>query len=204
MFKQLFNLNNKGVKMTGKYFYLFGTLIFLLTFLFMGGCAPQKPILEEKKPQALPAETVEEEPAPGQEPIEKPKVIEEEELQALRSLEKAALKEGALEDVYFDFNQYNLKPEVQKKLQKTSEWLNRYPTVRVLIEGHCDERGTQEYNLALGERRATSVQKYLQSLGIDSQRMETISYGEERPVDPRHNEEAWAKNRRAHFTIIKK
>jgi len=180
----------------------FSYIIFITSLFIIVSCAPQKPSVREEKPRALPAETVEEETA-YEEPIEEVEVIEEE-IKALQSLEKEALKAGALEDVYFDFNRYNLKPEAQKKLQKTYEWLSKYPNVKILIEGHCDERGTQEYNLALGERRAASVKKYLQSLGMDSNRMKTISYGEERPVDPRHNEEAWAKNRRAHITITSK
>jgi peptidoglycan-associated lipoprotein len=139
-----------------------------------------------------------------EEPVEEPEVIVEEELQALRQLEKEAQRQGALADVYFDFNRYNLSSEAQKKLEKTADWLIKSPATNILIEGHCDERGTQEYNLALGQRRAASVQSYLQSLGVNATRMDTVSYGEERPADPRHNEEAWAKNRRAHFTIIKK
>ena len=140
----------------------------------MVSCAPKKPIVKEERPKVLPTEAVGEEP-PVEEPIEEPEVIMEEELQALRMLRKEALQEGALEDVYFDFNRYNLKPEAQKKLQKTAEWLVKYPTVSILVEGHCDERGTQEYNLALGERRAASVQKYLHSLGVNSTRMEKFS-----------------------------
>ncbi len=80
----------------------------------------------------------------------------------------------------------------------------KYSTVKIQIEGHCDERGTAEYNLALGERRANSAKKYLVSLGIPADRLSTISYGKEMPLDPGHNEEAWAKNRRAHFIILSK
>jgi len=184
-------------------FLLSGTLIFLSMFLLMVSCAPKKSVVKQEKPTGLPTETVGGESA-EEEQVEEPEVIMEEELQALRQLEKEALREGALADVYFDFNRYNLSPETQKKLEKTADWLIKSPAVRILIEGHCDERGTQEYNLALGQRRAASVQKYLHSLGVNSTRIETVSYGEERPADPRHNEEAWAKNRRAHFTIIKK
>jgi peptidoglycan-associated lipoprotein len=82
--------------------------------------------------------------------------------------------------------------------------LKKYPKVKVQIEGHCDERGTIEYNLALGERRANSTKKYLISLGISADRISTISYGKERPLDPGHNEEAWAKNRRAHIVVLSK
>jgi peptidoglycan-associated lipoprotein len=182
---------------------LSGMLIFVSIFLLTASCAPKKSVVQQEKPAGLPTETVGGESA-EEEQVEEPEAIMEEDLQALRQLEKEALREGALADVYFDFNQYNLKPEAQKELEKTAEWLIKSPAVRILIEGHCDERGTQEYNLALGQRRAASVQQYLQSLGVDSTRIESVSYGEERPADPRHGEEAWAKNRRAHFTIIKK
>jgi peptidoglycan-associated lipoprotein len=89
-------------------------------------------------------------------------------------------------------------------LKENAALLHKYPKVKIQIEGHCDERGTNEYNLALGERRANSTRNYLISLGISPDRISTISYGEERPLDPGHNEEAWAKNRRAHFVILSK
>ncbi|RKX65746.1 MAG: peptidoglycan-associated lipoprotein Pal, partial [Thermodesulfobacteriota bacterium] len=87
-------------------------------------------------------------------------------------------------------------------LKKKAQWLKEHPEVHLLIEGHCDERGTEEYNLALGERRANSAKEFLVNLGIDPKRISVISYGEERPVDPRSCEEAWAKNRRDHFVIV--
>ena len=105
------------------------------------------------------------------------------------------------ERVYFDFDKSVLKLEAQALLKKKAEWLKANPSATLLIEGHCDERGTAEYNLALGERRAEAAKKFLVDLGIDAKRMTTISYGEERPVDPRHSEEAWAKNRHADFVI---
>ena len=89
-------------------------------------------------------------------------------------------------------------------LKENAELLKKYPKVKIQIEGHCDERGTNEYNLALGERRANSTKNYLVSLGISPDRISTISYGEEKPLDPGHNEEAWAKNRRAHTIITAK
>lgn len=105
-------------------------------------------------------------------------------------------------DIHFDFDKYNLKPRGRETLADKAYWLKKNPTVNVYIEGHCDERGTNEYNLVLGERRANSAKTYLLSLGIAPERLGTISYGEERPVDPGSNEEAWAKNRRAHFIIV--
>jgi peptidoglycan-associated lipoprotein len=99
--------------------------------------------------------------------------------------------------VFFGFDQYNLTAEAQAELQKQVTWLKTYPQYRFVIEGHCDERGTREYNLALGERRSTAVKNYLIALGIHQNRMQTISYGKERPVVPGSNEKAWAQNRRA-------
>ena len=92
-----------------------------------------------------------------------------------------------------------LRDDARKALDRNVEWLKANPTVRVQIEGHCDERGTEEYNLHLGERRANSVKQYLVKSGLDAARLFTISYGESRPVDPGHSEAAWAKNRRAQF-----
>ena len=86
-------------------------------------------------------------------------------------------------------------------MNRKAEWLRENADTSIIIEGHCDERGTNAYNIALGERRAESAKAYLTDLGIDGLRLTTISYGEERPVDPGHNEEAWAKNRRAHFVV---
>ncbi len=105
------------------------------------------------------------------------------------------------EDVYFDFDQSMIRPDAQEVLRKKAEFLRENSMVSVVIEGHCDERGTAEYNLALGERRALAAKAFLMDLGISSSRMSTISYGEERPIDPRSNEEAWARNRRAHFVL---
>lgn len=98
--------------------------------------------------------------------------------------------------VFFGFDMYNLTDEAQATLQRQAAWLNANPSVTLLVEGHADERGTREYNLALGERRATAVKNYLVTLGISPGRLSTISYGKERPVALGHNEAAWAQNRR--------
>ena len=105
------------------------------------------------------------------------------------------------EDIYFDFDKSTLSPAAQDNLLRKAEWLRENSDATVTVEGHCDERGTNEYNLALGDRRAESAKAFLADLGIDPARLTTISYGEERPVDPRHTEEAWAKNRRSHFVV---
>ncbi|HUL21453.1 MAG TPA: peptidoglycan-associated lipoprotein Pal [Thermodesulfobacteriota bacterium] len=119
-------------------------------------------------------------------------------------IEGVVHESSMLKDVRFDFDRYNIRPTETEILKGNVALLKKYPGMKFQIEGHCDERGTSEYNLALGERRANSIMKYLVSLGIESNRISTISYGEERPFDPGHNEDAWAKNRRAHFVILKK
>jgi peptidoglycan-associated lipoprotein len=110
---------------------------------------------------------------------------------------------SALKDIYFDFDKSNIKPSEREVLNKNGEWLKDNPNVRVQIEGHCDERGTNEYNIALGERRAVSARDYLLSLGISSERLYTVSYGEEKPVCTEQNESCWWQNRRAHFLVGK-
>lgn len=106
---------------------------------------------------------------------------------------------AGVKPIYFDYDSYALRPDALATLKTNAEVLAQAPNVMIQIEGHCDERGTQEYNLALGERRALATRDYLMRLGISGDRMITISYGEEAPVDPGHNEAAWAKNRRCEF-----
>ncbi|HVZ91042.1 MAG TPA: peptidoglycan-associated lipoprotein Pal [Rhizomicrobium sp.] len=103
--------------------------------------------------------------------------------------------------VHFDYDKYDILDADRAVLQRQAAWLSKYPSVRVTIEGHCDERGTREYNLALGARRANAVKEYLVSLGVASGRIETISYGKERPICTESNESCWAQNRRGVTTI---
>ncbi len=105
--------------------------------------------------------------------------------------------------VYFDFDKYNIRPDMTARMEANARFLLDHPGVKIEIQGNCDERGTNEYNLALGERRAMSAKKYLINLGVEPARIEVVSFGEEKPLDPGHNEIAWAKNRRADFVIIK-
>ena len=134
--------------------------------------------------------------------------LREEALAEQREIEEAARREAQLKeefenvDVHFDFDQFSLTAKAREVLAKKASWLLDHPGVNVEIEGHCDERGTNEYNLALGERRAYSAKKYLTAAGVETNRLSTISYGEERPLDTGHNETAWAKNRRAHLRIL--
>jgi len=113
-------------------------------------------------------------------------------------------KEIVLGTIYFDFDKSNIKPEAQEILNYNGELLTEKSNIEVEIEGHCDERGTIEYNMALGERRAKAAKDYLVNYGIDNERLKTKSYGEERPADPKKTEEAYAKNRRAEFVITEK
>ncbi len=109
--------------------------------------------------------------------------------------------EGPLKNVYFAFDSYQLDGQAKQTLQGNTEWLKANAGSKIQIEGHCDERGTNEYNMVLGENRARAAYDYYRSLGVEAGRMGTVSYGEELPLDPGHNEEAWAKNRRAHSAV---
>jgi peptidoglycan-associated lipoprotein len=124
-------------------------------------------------------------------------------LEALRSGESTATPaSSALKDAYFAFDRYDLSAEARETLKANADWLKTNSAARVQVEGHCDERGTQEYNMALGAKRAQATADYLTTLGIAGNRMSTISYGEEIPVCKEHTEECWAKNRRARFVIV--
>jgi len=104
-----------------------------------------------------------------------------------------------LEDIFFDYDRSNLRPDALNSMEKNARFLRDDAGLRVILEGHCDERGTTEYNLALGERRAQAAHDFLVRVGVDPNRLTTISYGEERPFDPGHSESAWSQNRRVHF-----
>ena len=119
----------------------------------------------------------------------------------LAKLNSYVRERGLLCDVYFDFDKAELKAESRERLARNAEWLKSHPEFQVAIEGHCDDRGTNEYNLALGERRASSARDYLVTLGVAAARVRTLSYGEERPVCTQENENCWWQNRRAHFVV---
>jgi peptidoglycan-associated lipoprotein len=123
-------------------------------------------------------------------------------LELMRQGELSAPLSSPLRDVYYDFDRYNLSPDGREILKANASWLKANPLVRVEIEGHADERGTNEYNLALGANRAQSSKDYLLSLGISEGRLTTMSYGEEVPVCKERGEGCWQKNRRARFVII--
>jgi peptidoglycan-associated lipoprotein len=106
-----------------------------------------------------------------------------------------------LKDAFFNFDKHNIRDDQKAALNDNAAWLKAHPKARILVEGHCDERGTAEYNLALGERRAKAVKEYLVAAGIPAERISTISYGKERPFVLGHDESAWKWNRRGHFVL---
>lgn len=129
----------------------------------------------------------------------KERALKEEEARRMKEAAEKARFES--EDILFEFDQYILSDTARQNLNKKAQWLQKFPSAKVLIEGHCDERGSAEYNLALGQKRADAAMQYLVSLGINANRISTISYGKEKPLDPGHTEAAWAKNRRDHFVL---
>jgi peptidoglycan-associated lipoprotein len=121
--------------------------------------------------------------------------------QDVATIDAWAKEKGLLGEVYFDYDRYELRPEARDRLTRNAEFLRTYPDVLITIEGHCDERGTNEYNIALGDRRAFSAVRFLEQLGIDRARLRTVSYGEERPQCRESGENCWSRNRRAAFMI---
>ncbi len=176
-------------------------MLFVLTLL-ASGCA--KKAVEEQPVNPTPAENVtDQQPADvTEQPVNDQSVVDNsayDAAAAARAAERAAAK--GLVMIHFDFDQYVLTDEAKDILVNNAGLLRAAPAVKVLIEGHCDERGSDEYNLALGEKRALATKNYLVSLGVAADRLSVISYGEEMPLDPAHNKEAWAKNRRANFKV---
>ncbi|RJR17803.1 MAG: peptidoglycan-associated lipoprotein Pal [Desulfobacteraceae bacterium] len=174
---------------------------FLGLFLFLGASCAKKQVQVTEPPKAAPEVKPEQAPAPkaeGEDAAAKEARLRAEKEQQLEKQRKAFESEN----IYFDFDKYEIKPEAKTVLQKKAEWLLANTRYSVRIEGHCDERGTNEYNLALGERRANAAKEFLTALGVPGARISIISYGEERPAVQGANEEAWAKNRRDEFKLI--
>ncbi len=172
----------------------FGLLLLALVLsLSLGGCGCfMQAVKGEKAAPPAPEQKVVTPPAEKKEMV----VKKAEPAPAVAPVPKAGLA-----DIFFDFDKYNVRPGDAEILKKNYDWFKANPQ-KVRIEGNCDERGTVEYNLALGQKRADAAKNYLVNLGVDAKRLETISYGKEKPVDPGHNEAAWAKNRRVHFTPL--
>lgn len=176
-------------------------LVVLSFAVLCAGCKKKPaPVTSTAEPPAV-HQTVEPTVEPVKEQPMKPVVEEPAPQRAVGA--DAYNKQGLLKSIYFDFDKYEIRPDQRPTLQANADKLKAEPLskFRVLIEGHCDERGTNEYNMVLGDRRANAMKQYLIDLGVPASRLRTISYGEERPVDPGHNEESWAKNRRGEFVL---
>ncbi|HEV2721493.1 MAG TPA: peptidoglycan-associated lipoprotein Pal [Thermoanaerobaculia bacterium] len=132
-----------------------------------------------------------------------PRVTSEELSSNIEEANRQAQLRGFIKDAFFGYDEAALGADAQSALTDSANWLKKNSSYNVLIEGHCDERGTEQYNLALGDRRANMAKQFLMTLGVDAGRIRTVSYGEERPFDPGHDESAWAKNRRAHLVLVK-
>ena len=180
----------------------------LLLVLLTGSCVRNPAPVEPDAPPPPPGAQRNTEPTPPPPPPPAPlppptpPTIEEDEF-ASRTLEELN-QESPLEPVFFGYDSSELDPAGRSSLDANAEILRRYGTWVITIEGHCDERGTAEYNLALGERRALAARDYLLNLGFGADRLGTVSYGKEFPFDPRHDDAAWSRNRRAHFVITSK
>lgn len=184
------------------------TILLMMLAVFAGGCAKKQPAplpqptppVAAAPPAAVPARP----PAPPQrveESVPVPAISED--AIGNRTLEDLN-RNSPLQPAFFALDSSELDDAGRAVVASNADILKKYPTWMVTVEGHCDERGTAEYNLALGERRAVAVKTYLVALGINPDRLRTVSYGKEFPFDPAHAESAWSKNRRAHFVITSK
>jgi len=174
-------------------------LLVLYLVIFFNTCAKKKPKVEPTPAKQDTAVEKVDEKTPV---VEKP-VLTEEELIQKKSMDELN-KEGNLQRVYFEFDKYFIKDDMKPVLQKNADWLMKYKTIEIIIEGHCDERGTEEYNIALGEKRAESAKSYLTSLGVAANRIKIVSFGKSRPLVNGVDEATWYQNRRSEFIIIKK
>jgi len=196
-----------------KYLTLIGLLmIFAFSMTLFGGCAEKKAVVKDEAVQeqkAAPAQAapvvVDEEAA--RKAREKEAADREAALKAQAAKDAAAKRNAAalaalnIQNIYYDFDKSSIRPDAREILKANAEIFAKNSTATIVVEGYCDERGTAEYNMALGERRAQEAKQYLVNLGINATRIETISFGEERPADPGHDEAAWAHNRRAQFLL---
>jgi peptidoglycan-associated lipoprotein len=192
--------------MNGTFSWKWAALVLIFAAVLAAGCAKKQTVksgVEAGAPLPEVAATAPETPV-QETPITEappPPMMTAREAEAARGVAVTEEKPSRFEDVRFDFDQSALREDGKRICQDVAAYMKSHPRATLLIEGHCDERGTAEYNLALGERRATAVKNYLVSLGVSKAALSTVSFGKERPLDPGHNEDAWAKNRRAHFLL---
>ena len=161
-------------------------IVLAFSFSMFAGCAEKKAVVKEGASQEVTSKGA----LTGEQAVK----------EGAEQAAKPAL-EDVIKDIYFDFDKSNIRPDAREVLKTNADWFLKNSNVSIIIEGHCDERGTAEYNMALGQRRAEEAKKYLVNLGVKESTLKTISYGKERPVDQGHDEEAWAKNRRDHFVV---
>ena len=173
-------------------------VLILVLIIFAVGCA-KKYVKEAEAPVKAKPEVAAEEPQ--KEVKVEEKILPRETKQDAVTSTQEALSE--LKDALFDYDKYDIRPDARAALDSAAAWLNKNKNINVLIEGHCDERGTNEYNLALGEKRATAARDYLIARGVASTKIKTISYGEEKSICTEQNEACYQKNRRAHFVVTK-
>jgi peptidoglycan-associated lipoprotein len=181
--------------------YIVLALACVLVLGFAVSCKPKvkpAPVVQEKPQVKEQAKVEKAEPAPVVKPA-----FSEEELFLSKSLDQIN-KEKPLAMIHFDYDKFVIRDDAKSVMESNAAWLKKYRTAKVLIEGHCDERGTEDYNLALGEKRAKSAYDYLISLGIPAERMKTLSYGKSQPLDMGKDEAAWQRNRRDQFVVIEK
>jgi peptidoglycan-associated lipoprotein len=181
-------------------------VVFISSLIIFTGCAEKKSVVTSnntKVQEAAPAPTPAQAPdtttqnnvtTPTETP--NPKEATNEQSSYMGSTEKSPLR-----DINFDFDSFVIRSDAREILKVNADYLSEHRVSSIVVEGHCDERGTAEYNMALGQRRAQETKKFLVNLGVKESLIKTVSYGEERPLDPAYNEEAWAKNRRAHFVV---
>ena len=208
--------------MSIRYVWYCCIIVILLSMLPITGCSKRTPLPSDTQTtegMTHPAETTqnETESLAMQRERERQAAIEERERQVVEesmrrrfadtppamSSPTMTREDFVNQDVHFAYDSHLLNEEAKALLEQKSAWLAQHPQIEFQIEGHCDERGTTVYNLVLGERRAHAVKQYLTALGINASRISTISYGEEMPLDPGHTEDAWSRNRRAHFVITR-
>jgi len=183
------------------------SILALSAVLTVVGCAKKAPAAAPMPPPppppAAPAPPPPPPPPPPPAPTPAPRALTDEEIFARKSVAELNA-EKPLDDVFFDLDQASLKDSAKPALQKDADWLKKYGSVAITVEGHCDARGSAEYNLGLGSRRATAVKEYLVSLGVPTSRVQVVSKGKEQPFCNEQNESCWSQNRRGHFIITGK
>lgn len=182
-------------------------VIALCAIFLFAGCAQKNvvaPTPSEETPTPAPEASVkepEQKIVPPEEPVKEQDLSKAEPVETAPPQPAPVVEIEKLDDIYFDFDKYEIRADSKAAIKAAAQLLSNDGVARLVIEGNADERGTNEYNLALGDKRATSVKKYLTAMGVSAGRIDTVSYGEEKPVCTENMENCWAKNRRAHFVV---